>query len=1190
MNSEEARARRKRAARRRRGFTLLELAVAAAIFLTASAGLTLVVTQVLSTNALSAEQLTIRAALSQAASQIVSSPGAYDSLLNNTFSVPNPCPNQGSSGTTSQSCLVASGTTWAANWGIQLGGAISGVGASAAAYLTLTGRVVLANGTIIQVSRVVDSPSYAYSSGNGVLKVQVSDPGGLLNGPVYLLSMANPTDIVASGQVSAGEVTLSAPAANCTMSSPCVLGLSSGNDYGVSGKAAMLADQMTGPGADIVLTSGQVTSAALTIRGVGSETLSLAADNLSTGQVGQPSAAGSICLYANFNDGVSNVSAPVCNFTDASTITMYDYAPDPTRPGVRLPLPLNTPITLTTDPANGVCPYVTNPTVGSLTPGLVGWSGSGWVGAGGGVCTSWTWGNPTSFSSNGTTTPWSGASIILSGGTTGSATVTWSANGNPGGLYVIDQASGAIRLVSATGAVNTIGSIGVSVNSIVENASGSLFISAGNAIYSLSPTGSTSLLAGSASNAGNANGTAGGARFNSPHGLALSPDGSILYVADSGNNAIREVSTTSGAVSTLNVSGVTLSYPNGLAVNQAGDIIVANQNSCQIDEITPNGAGGVLAGSGVCGYLDGTAGSAKFNYPQGVAVDQSGNVYVADSSNNRIRVISPSGNVTTLAGSGAASEKDGIGTGAQLNYPTGITWMDNGILYITDANGQTIRSLIISSGAVSTLAGAAGAAGEVDAMGSAARFSAPVGVASGSGIWSSAQPAIGFGAIATWSMPRDMQRCSGGCLSLGQSVPENTACPDAACDSADVAYLTGPETGGVNSLLISGAVGSTVTINLLTQDYFGQAITAKLVNQVGSGSLTTMAGASLGVGSTIGSTGAGGGEISLKWTEGAQITQTWFTVGLSNGVTTTNYDVGLYRSAGAWILTGYGVSIPQGSSAKIGVGVTQIDGTLASGDSVSFTCASCPAGVSFSPTTANSEVNGVASSLVSVGASATAGTYPVTVSSGGRSSTARLTISPVAAALTMTMAYTATTQGGGTTATVGVTDSAGNPMSGVGVSVMVYSGAAVASGVYAPSGGCVTDSTGGCSVDILVQGSATAGNYVVEAVSGALSASSGISVSGTPSYIVSSNISLVAGGAGAKISAEVLDGSQSALPGVYVGFSGPSAITLSSNWVVTDSSGVASTVASAPAGTPAGTYTVYAQAGSISYAINVTVT
>lgn len=1190
MNCEQARSRRKRALLRARGFTLLELAVAAAIFLTASAGLTLVVTQVLSTNALSAEQLTIRAALSSAASQIVSAPGAYEALLNNTFSVPDPCANQSAPGTGSQSCLVASGTTWPTNWGVQIGSPVSSVGSADAAFLTLTGRVVLANGAIISVSRVVSSPSFAYSSANGLVRVSVSDPGNLFSGSVYLLSMANPAEIVTSGPISGGVALLSAPAQDCTSQAPCVLGLTSGNDYAVSGGASMIASQMTGPGAQIVLSAGAVTSAALNIRGVGQETLSLVANNLSTTQAGVPSQAGSICLYANFNDGVANQSVPVCNFTDASTITMYDYAPDPSRPNVRVALPLNTPISLSTDPASGICPYVANPVAGSAVSGLMGWSGTGWVGASGGVCTSWTWGNPTSFSSNGTTTNWAGATVSLTGGVTGTGTVTWSGNGNPAGLYVLDQGSGAIRLSTPNGLVSTLGSSSTSLSGITEASNGTVFYSSGNAIYEMSPTGASSLLAGSPSNAGSANGTAGGARFDSPHGLGLSPDGATLYVADSLNNSIRTVDITTGAVGTLSLSGISLSYPSGLAVEPSGNIVVADQNHCQIDQIAPSGAGGILAGSGTCGYQDGAPGAAQFKYPQAVAVDSSGNVYVADSSNNRIRLINSSGTVSTIAGSGSPSEKDGLGVSAALNYPTGITWLASGVLFVTDANGQTLRSVNLANNAVSTVAGGPGVAGEVDGLGSAARFSTPVAVASYSGVWNSAQPALGFGTVSTWTMPRDMEHCVGGCLSLGTSVPENTACPTQACNSANIGFLMGPDTGGLNTVLVTGPTGVTVNIYLNTVNYFGQGITAKVTATPGMGTLTSMSGTSLGIGSTIGATGAGGGVMELQWHEGSSaISQTWFSMSLSAGATTTSYDVGLYRSAGAWLINGGGVSIAQGGSGKLSALITQADGTLASGDAVSFSCANCPSGVSFSPSTANAEVNGVASSLVFVGPSSPAGTYAVTISSGGRTAVGRLSILPVAGSVTMSLTSAVVTQGFSTTASVSVSDSAGNPMSGVGVSIVAYSGASVASGLYAPSGGCVTDASGSCSVDILAQGSALVGTYSVEALSGVLSTSGSVEVLGTPSYIIANNVTAVAGGAGVLISAEVLDGSQAPMAGVGVFFSTGGTLTLSSNNTTTNSSGVASTEVSAPAGTPAGTYTVYAQSGTVSYPISVTV-
>ena len=115
---------------------------------------------------------------------------------------------------------------------------------------------------------------------------------------------------------------------------------------------------------------------------------------------------------------------------------------------------------------------------------------------------------------------------------------------------------------------------------------------------------------------------------------------------------------------------LSLTHPRGVAVDGAGNVYVADRVNHRIRKITTSGVVSTLAGSGTSGYTDGTGTSAKFNYPYGVAVDGAGNVYVADRSNHRIRKITTSGVVSTLAGSGTSGYTDGTGTSAKFSSPT----------------------------------------------------------------------------------------------------------------------------------------------------------------------------------------------------------------------------------------------------------------------------------------------------------------------------------------------------------------------------------------------------------------------------------------------------------------------------------------------------------------------------------------
>ena len=283
-------------------------------------------------------------------------------------------------------------------------------------------------------------------------------------------------------------------------------------------------------------------------------------------------------------------------------------------------------------------------------------------------------------------------------------------------------------------------------------------------------------LAGSGTD-GYGDGTGTGASFNWPTGVAV--DSSLnVYVADSDNHKIRKI-TSAGVVTTLAGSGssgsadgtgtlASFSYPKGVSVDTEGNVYVADTNNSKIRKITPGGAVTTLAGSGSSGSVDGTGAAAGFSYPWGVAVDNSGNVYVADSNNHKIRKITSAGVVTTLAGSGSSGFADGTGTLASFSYPKGVAVDIGGYIYVTDYevdNNAKIRKItpegvvttlasvgisigvavdgignlyvnssnnkilkITSEGDVMTLAGS-GSNGSADGVGTLASFSYPKGVA-----------------------------------------------------------------------------------------------------------------------------------------------------------------------------------------------------------------------------------------------------------------------------------------------------------------------------------------------------------------------------------------------------------------------------------------------------------------------------
>lgn len=181
---------------------------------------------------------------------------------------------------------------------------------------------------------------------------------------------------------------------------------------------------------------------------------------------------------------------------------------------------------------------------------------------------------------------------------------------------------------------------------------------------------------------------------------------------------------------TLTTTGAPLNSATGIAVDNAGNLYVANTNDHTIVKIDPAGLAVVIAGqSGVHGSANGVGTSAQFFGPAGIALDSTGNLYVADRDNNTIRKISTTGEVTTLAGSpGPPGSADGTGPAAQFWMPESLTVDADQNIIVADTGNSTIRK-ITAGGVVTTFAGTAGQSGSLDGPGTAARFSQPEGVA-----------------------------------------------------------------------------------------------------------------------------------------------------------------------------------------------------------------------------------------------------------------------------------------------------------------------------------------------------------------------------------------------------------------------------------------------------------------------------
>jgi hypothetical protein len=356
-----------------------------------------------------------------------------------------------------------------------------------------------------------------------------------------------------------------------------------------------------------------------------------------------------------------------------------------------------------------------------------------------------------------------------------------------GNLYVTESYNTVRKIVIATGAVTTIAGTdnqtgnadGTGAAARFSRPQGLFFDGMGNVFVADSSnalirrivvaTGNVTTLVWPGT--GDAVGAA--AVFKSPAGIASDGAGSV-YVADSGNHTVRKVVIGTGAVTTvaglLGASGVTdgtgsaarFNDPYGVAADGAGNLYVADTGSHTIRAIVlATGAVTTLAGTaGQLGSADGTGPAARFSSPAGVASDGAGNLYVADSSNHTVRKLAiATGTVTTVAGkAGQSGSADGSGAGARFNGPGALVADGTGNLYIADAGNSTLRRLTVATGAVTTLAGAAGQIGSTDGAGGNARFSYPYGIAADgagnlyiadTGNGTVRKVAIGSGAVST---------------------------------------------------------------------------------------------------------------------------------------------------------------------------------------------------------------------------------------------------------------------------------------------------------------------------------------------------------------------------------------------------------------------------------------------------------
>lgn len=258
-----------------------------------------------------------------------------------------------------------------------------------------------------------------------------------------------------------------------------------------------------------------------------------------------------------------------------------------------------------------------------------------------------------------------------------------------------------------------------------------------NRIRKITTAGVVTTLAGS-NTAGAVDGVGAAARFNGPHDIAFDTDNDVFYVADRENHLIRKIAM-DGTVSTVaggigiagfaNGIGINARFndPSGIAVDIAGNLIVADRNNHTIRKIiVATGQVSTLSGNGVQGLAHGTASTTRFNNPTDVVIDKYGFVYVTDYGNNIIRKLDYTGFSWLQAGSGIVGTTDGTNlANADFNGPYSIEYLNNE-LFVVDRGSHRIRKIDPYREIVKTIAGSS--SGFINANGASAAFNSPSGI------------------------------------------------------------------------------------------------------------------------------------------------------------------------------------------------------------------------------------------------------------------------------------------------------------------------------------------------------------------------------------------------------------------------------------------------------------------------------
>jgi uncharacterized protein (TIGR03437 family) len=312
-------------------------------------------------------------------------------------------------------------------------------------------------------------------------------------------------------------------------------------------------------------------------------------------------------------------------------------------------------------------------------------------------------------------------------------------------VYVISTVAGGVPPSTPSEAIDA--SVGTTTG-IALDSSGNVYFAATNCVFKIDHSGMLTVVAGNARQGFEGDGgPATMAALNTPIGLAVDKPGNV-YIADTGNNRIRMVST-AGTITTiagLNNSGgysgdggpatfalLNLNFASGVAVDSSGNVYFGDMYNHRVRRISVSGVISTVAGNGVAGFSGdgGAATAAQLNYPSGVAIDSAGNLYIADRNNTRVRMVNSEGLITTIAGTGTPglSGDGGTALNAELAGPEGVAVDGNGNVYVTDGENSRVVREISTHGVITTAAGSESIVYSSDGVEPNADLSGPLGVA-----------------------------------------------------------------------------------------------------------------------------------------------------------------------------------------------------------------------------------------------------------------------------------------------------------------------------------------------------------------------------------------------------------------------------------------------------------------------------